>query len=131
MAQQIMGVLGAAELLRDHAKLLDMNVDKIVPTREALEAQQKEQAAQQQQMLQIAMQPETETVEFFRNAAGEVVGGTKIKPRIPEMPGMPKSSGGGGLQLPKPTAKDTLPDGSPAGGRPQNQMVNRASGQTG
>ena len=82
-------------------------------------------------MLQIAMQPETETVEFFRNAAGEVVGGTKIKPRIPDMPGMPKSSGGGGMQLPKPTAKDTLPDGAPAGGRPQNQMANRASGRTG
>ena len=40
-AQQIIGIVGTAELLRDHAKLLDMNVDKIVPTREALEAQQK------------------------------------------------------------------------------------------
>jgi hypothetical protein len=131
MAQQIMGVLGTAELLRDHAKLLDMNVDKIVPTREALEAQQKEQAAQQAQALQLAMQPETETVEFFRNDNGEVVGGQKIKPRVPQLPGMPQSSGGGGLSLPKPTAKDTLPDGQPAGGRAQNQIVNRVSGQNG
>jgi hypothetical protein len=131
MAQQIMGVLGTAELLRDHAKLLDMNVDKIVPTREALEAQQKEQAAQQQQLIQLSMQPETETVEFFRNANGEVVGGTKIKPRIPDIPGMQQKSSGGGLSLPKPTAKDTQQDGSPSGGRAQNQMVNQASGRTG
>jgi hypothetical protein len=131
MAQQIIGVVGTAELLRDHAKLLDMNVDKIVPTRETLEAQQKEQALQQQQVLQLAMQPETETVKFFRNAAGEVVGGTKIKPRVVSFPGQKPNSGGGGLSLPKPTATDTQPDGSPSGGRAQNQMVNRSSGRTG
>jgi hypothetical protein len=130
-AQQIVGIVGTGELMRDHAKLLDMNVDKIVPTREQLEAQVAQAAQQQQLLMQAAMQPELETVEFFRNPAGEVVGGRKVKPRVPELPGAPKSSGGGGLSLPKPTAKDTLPDGSPAGGRPQNQMVNRASGKTG
>jgi hypothetical protein len=130
-AQAIVGPLGTGELLRDHARLLDMNVDKIVPTIEKLQAKIAQEAQQAQQMQQAMMQPETETVEFFRNEDGEVIGGQKIKPRVPEMPGQPKSSGGG-LQLPKPTAKDTqFPDGSPAGGRESNQMVNVASGRTG
>lgn len=131
-AQEIVGPLGTAELLRDHAKLLDMNIDKIVPTREAVEAKMKAAEQQQQKMVELAMQPETEEVEFFRNEAGEVLGGRKVKPRIPELPGMPPSRGGGGLQLPKPNAKDTnLPDGSKSGGREVGLMSNRVSGVSG
>ena len=39
LAQQIVGLPGAAELLRENARLLDVNPDRIVPAREELMAQ--------------------------------------------------------------------------------------------
>ena len=57
VAQQIMGVPGVAELLRESAKTLDMNVDNIVPGRAELERQllqQQQQAMMQQQMMMQA-----------------------------------------------------------------------------
>jgi hypothetical protein len=56
LVQQIIGPLGAAELLRDMAKSLDLSVDNIVPSREELQKQLMEQAAQQQAMMQAQMQ---------------------------------------------------------------------------
>jgi hypothetical protein len=58
-AQQVVGMEGIAELLRQTAMTLDMNVDKIVPTAEimkakVLEAQQIQQA--QQMQMQMAQQ---------------------------------------------------------------------------
>lgn len=53
VAQQIVGIPGAAELLRENARLLDVNPDQIVPSREELEAKMG-QAKQKQQMLQQA-----------------------------------------------------------------------------
>lgn len=50
VAQGVVGPLGAAELLRDAAKLLDLNVDKIVPSAEQLKLQMAQQAATQAQM---------------------------------------------------------------------------------
>lgn len=107
IAQQVVGLPGTAELLRENAKLLDINVDKIVPPREQIEAMLAQQAAQQQMMLEAAMNPEMEQVEFKRDQDGAVVGATKRKP------------------------KQVLPDGQVAGGRQNNMMVNRATGQNG
>ncbi len=62
LAQQIVGLPGAAELLRENARLLDVNVDRLVPSREALEQQMMQQMAmmqaQQQQMLGAPTQPD-------------------------------------------------------------------------
>lgn len=56
VAQQIVGMQGTAELLRESAKSLDMSVDKVVPPREAIEQMmiQQQQAMMAQQ--QMAMQ---------------------------------------------------------------------------
>lgn len=48
MAQSVVGPLGTAQLLRDSAKLLDMNVDKIVPSAQQIEMQMASQNAQAQ-----------------------------------------------------------------------------------
>lgn len=83
VAAQIVGAPGVAELLRDAARMLDLNVDRVVPSRE--------QVVQQMQQAQL------------------------LAAQQPSQPGGP----------------ETLPDGSPAGGREQNVMVNRASGRNG
>jgi hypothetical protein len=57
LAQQIVGMPGAAELLRENARLLDVNVDRLVPSREALERQMMQQAVMQQAMLAQGQQP--------------------------------------------------------------------------
>lgn len=133
MAQQICGVLGTAELLRENAKLLDINVDRIVPSREKLEEQikQAEQAAQaqQQQMMQMAQQPEKQQIEYQTDEQGNTIGATVLKFANP-LVGKPSS----GLSLPSPSApkgQETLPDGSPAGGRQNNLQANRVTGRTG
>jgi hypothetical protein len=51
LAQQIVGLPGAAELLRENARLLDVNVDRLVPSREQLEQQMMQQAMMQQMMM--------------------------------------------------------------------------------
>jgi len=55
VAQQIVGTTGTAELMRDLASNLDINVDRLVPSREELQRQQ-EMAQQQMMMQQMAMQ---------------------------------------------------------------------------
>lgn len=52
LAQQIVGMPGAAELLRESAKGLDMNVDRLVPSHEKISLQAAQQTAQQAQMSQ-------------------------------------------------------------------------------
>ena len=52
MAQQIMGVEGVAALLREQAKTLDMNADRIVPSPEIAKA--RAMVAQAQAMIQQA-----------------------------------------------------------------------------
>ena len=59
MTQQIVGVEGIAELLRQAAKTLDLNPDNIVPPVEIIKArmaQQQQQAAAQQQQLALDQQ---------------------------------------------------------------------------
>lgn len=134
-AQQIVGPLGTAELLRENARLLDVNVDRIVPSREKLEKQMADAQAQQQAMLQAqqqaAAQPERQQISYDVGPDGAVTGATVVKYPNPVL-----GSKGGGLSLPRPPVpkakvKGTLPDGSVAGGRQHSLMVNRASGKSG
>lgn len=104
VAQQIVGLPGAAELLRDMANNLNTNVDRVVPTREQIEKMLAQQAAQQQAMLEAQMQPEVEDVEFKRDGTGAVTGARKSKPRR--------------LQA----------DGSERGGRQSNYISSRPNG---
>lgn len=52
VAQQIVGLPGTAELMRDMASNLNTNVDRLVPSREDIERMQAQQQAQQQAMMQ-------------------------------------------------------------------------------
>ena len=58
VAQQIVGLPGTAELLRDLAGNLNTNVDRLVPSREDVQKQQ--ELAQQQAMMQQQMQMQME-----------------------------------------------------------------------
>lgn len=58
VAQQIVGPAGTAELMRDMASNLNTNVDRLVPSREDIEKQQAQQAAQQQAMMEMQAQAE-------------------------------------------------------------------------
>jgi hypothetical protein len=52
-AQQVVGMEGIAELLRQAASTLDMNVDKIVPSAEVMKQRQQEMVMQQQQQAML------------------------------------------------------------------------------
>jgi len=104
LAQQIVGLPGAAELLRDMAGNLNTNVDRIVPTREDIEQQLAQQAAQQQAMMDAAAQPQVENVQFQRDGSGAITGATKTKP------------------------KNLQSDGTPQGGRQSNFISSRPNG---
>jgi hypothetical protein len=100
VAQQIVGMDGAAELLREQARNLSGNVNRIVPDRPTLTAMQtlQQQNAQLQEQLAMIM--------------GELQGGA------PGAPGMTQG------QAPK----NMLPDGSQVGGREGATMVSRPNG---
>lgn len=97
VAQQIVGMDGAAELLREQARNLAGNVDRIVPARQTMTVVQQ----QQQQIMQLQQQ-----IEAMMGAANEVL-----------------NAPAGATQGPAP--KNMLPDGSQVGGREGNMMVNR------
>lgn len=98
VAQQVVGLPGTAELLREAAKLLDLNTDRIVPSRQQIE----EIVQQQQMMAMMQAQPTVDQVEFQRDQEGAVTGASVKRPRA------------------------ALPDGSPAGGRDHNYTASRA-----
>jgi hypothetical protein len=56
VAQQIVGLPGTAELLRDLAGNLNTNIDRLVPSREEIQKQQEIAAQQQQQEAAMQMQ---------------------------------------------------------------------------
>ena len=99
VAQQIVGMDGTAELLRDQARNLSGNVDRIVPSRQQLSVveQQQQQIVQLQE--QLAM-----IVGEMENAGA--------------MPGMTQGT----------APKNMLPDGSQVGGRESNMMSPRPNG---
>jgi hypothetical protein len=100
VAQQIVGMDGAAELLREQARNLSGNVNRIVPDRPTLTAMQnlQQQNAQLQEQLAMIM--------------GELQGGA------PGAPGMTQG----------PAPKNILPDGSQVGGREGNMISARPNG---
>jgi RecB family exonuclease len=99
VAQQVVGMDGAAELLRDAARNLSGNVDRIVPDREQISTIQYQQniIAQLQEQLQML--------------AGQ----------------MQMASEQGGTPA-KMQSKNMLPDGSQVGGRESNMMSPRPNG---
>lgn len=102
VAQQIVGMNGVAELLRDSAKNLSGNVDRIVPDRKQISiTEQQTQVIQQlQQQLQILMG------------------------QAPGAPGAPNAA----PQQPDMQPKNMLPDGSQVGGRESNMISPRPNG---
>jgi len=100
VAQQIVGMDGAAELLRGQAKNLSGNVDRIVPDRQQISTIQQ----QQQQITQLQQQIE--------QILGEV--------QAAQQGGQGMTSG--------PAPKNMLPDGSQVGGRESNMMSPRPNG---
>lgn len=98
VAQQIVGMDGAAELLREQARNLSGNVNRIVPDRPTLTAMQTLQQQNAQLQEQLAM------------IANELQGGGA--------PGMTQG----------PAPKNMLPDGSQVGGREGNMMSPRPNG---
>lgn len=98
VAQQIVGMDGAAELLREQARNLTGNVNRIVPDRPTLTAMQnlQQQNAQLQEQLNVMM----------GELQGAAQGGA---------PGMTQS----------PAPRNILPDGSATGGRESNMMSPR------
>lgn len=108
VATEVVGQSGAAELLRDAASNLNMNVDKVVPNSgqmTILEQKNKQIEQMQQQMQQMQMMLE----------------------QMPQDPNAPVQapSGGGGSPAP------LQPDGAPVGGRDGNFMRNVATGSNG
>ena len=98
MAQQIIGPSGAAALLREAAKGLDMNTDDLVPPAAIMDIKQKiqQRAAQQAAMAAQAQQA----------AAGGPAGmpGTQGMPPAPGAPGAPAGPSTGAQQAQGPAA---------------------------
>lgn len=103
VAQQIVGMNGTAELLRDAAKNLSGNVDRIVPDAPTLSVIQQQQQTIQQLQQQIAVMMQAGEL------ASQAVGGPS-----------------GSAQGARP--KNILPDGSQVGGRESNFMSPRPNG---
>ena len=99
VAQQIVGTGGTAELLRDAARNLNGNVDRIVPDRQTLSTLEQQQQVIMQLQQQLAM-------------------------LLGEQPGGPAQTG----SAPAPAPKNMLPDGSQVGGREGSIMVSRPNG---
>jgi len=99
VAQQIVGMDGTAELLRDQAKHLSGNIDRIVPDRQQLSVVQ-----QQQQTIAQLQEQLAQIMGEMQNAGA--------------MPGMTQGA----------APKNMLPDGSQVGGRESNMMSARPNG---
>lgn len=103
VANQIVGNAGTAELLRDAAKNLNMNVDRVVPDRGQLTTIEEQQALIQQLQQQLMM------------LQGQ----------------MPQQGAPGMQQQAQVQQRPTLPDGSPQGGMDGNSMRNAVTGVNG
>lgn len=108
IAQEIVGLPGTAELMRDLASNLNTNVDRLVPTREDMEkkvqaALDKQQAElEQQQAMQQQQQAREQEQQALNTQAKQLGNATKIK-KLQE-------------------------DGTPQGGRQDNYISARPNG---
>ncbi len=98
VAQQIVGMSGVAELMRDAARNLNGNVDRIVPDRQMVTTME-----QQQQIIQ------------------------QLQEQLMMMSGAMQQAQGQGTPA-KPQSENLLPDGSQAGGRESNFVSPRPNG---
>ena len=103
VAQQIVGMDGTAELLRDQAKHLSGNIDRIVPDRQQLSVVQQQQ----------------QTIAQLQEQLAAIMGELQNSGMAPEMAGGMTSG---------PAPKNMLPDGSQVGGREGNMMSPRPNG---
>ena len=85
VAQQVVGLPGIAELMRESAKSLDMPVDHIVPPREEVERTQQQQ--QQMMMQEQAMQSAGGKPGANLHPDGSRVGGRPQNTMVNHMPG--------------------------------------------
>lgn len=102
IAQQIVGIPGAAELLRDMAENFDINTDKLVPDEQGAHTMQQQQQMIQQLQMQLAQMQ-------------QALGMGQQQPRGQATP-------------PNPQLPERYGDGSEAGGREGNMAVNRFTG---
>jgi len=70
VAQEIVGLPGTAELMRDLAGNLNSNIDRLVPTRE--EVEKKQQMAQQQQQEQMMMQQQMQQQQMAQQQSANL-----------------------------------------------------------
>ncbi len=104
VAQQIVGMDGAAELLREQARHLTGNVDRVVPERQQISTIQ----AQQQQIMQLTQQLQQLSAQMG----------------APGAPGAPGPKG----MVPGPAPANVQPDGAQVGGREGNLVSPRPNG---
>jgi hypothetical protein len=102
IAQQIVGIPGAAELLRDMAENFDINTDKLVPDEQAAHTM-----VQQQQMIQ--------QLQMQLQQLMQAVGVSQQQPKGQATP-------------PNPELPRRLPDGMREGGREANLSASRFQG---
>lgn len=100
--QQIIGPEAVATLMRESAKGLDMDVDKLIPPPEVIRANMAKAQQQQQQQqaiqMQLAQQPQ-QTIDFKKDADGTILGANVHMKFAPgQGPGMPMSGNGQTLQ---------------------------------
>jgi hypothetical protein len=68
VAQEIVGLPGTAELMRDLAGNLNSNIDRLVPSREDVEKKQQEAQMQQQQQMMMQQQMQQEQMAQQQSA---------------------------------------------------------------
>ncbi len=98
VAQQVVGMDGIAELMRDAARNLSGNVDRIVPDRQQISTIQQQQ---------------------------QVIG--QLQQQLQAIAGQMQQGGGQGMTQ-GPAPRNILPDGSQVGGREGNMMSPRPNG---
>lgn len=90
VAQQIIGVEGTAHLLREQAKTLDLNADKIIPAPEIVKARAMEAQAQAQLQAQQAQQAQMQGPDGPVSESGqELQDGTPVVDNFSPMRGVP------------------------------------------
>lgn len=103
VAQNIVGMGGTAELLREAASNLDGNVDKIVPDRQQISTMEQQQQIIQQLQQQLQM--------------------------LAQQMGLAGQGAQGSAPPPAPSSRNILPDGSAQGGREGNYVSPRPNGR--
>jgi len=122
VAQQIVGMPGAAELLRDMAGNFDINTDRLVPDRDQISTME-----QQAQMIQQLQQQVQQMGQIIQQGAS-MLEGAQQGGGAPQQPEMQNFADGGRVRVgtpAKPQSRNMYGDGSEAGGRATNLITPR------